>query len=141
MIGFLEGKRMSELEVGLIGFGLAGRVFHAPIIRAVSGLRLSAILQRSGDEASRRYSDVHLVRTVEEMLAFKSIGLVVVATPNASHYALASECLQAGRHVVVDKPFATTYEEAIELVRLAKRIKRMITIFQNRRWDGDFRTV
>ena len=132
---------MAELQVGLIGFGLAGRIFHAPIIRAVPGLRLSAILQRDGDEASRRYPDVRVVRTVEEMLAITSIGLVVIATPNSSHHTLAAQCLEAGRHVVVDKPFTTAYEEAVELIRIATRTKRLITVFQNRRWDGDFRTV
>src|SRR5689334_3056954 len=106
---------MAELEVGLIGFGLAGRVFHAPIIRAVPGLRLTAILQRTGDDASRRYPDARVVRTVEELLAIESIGLVVIATPNISHYMLAAQCLRSGRHVVVDKPFTPSYEEAAEL--------------------------
>lgn len=132
---------MAELEVGLIGFGLAGRVFHAPIIRAVPGLRLTAILQRTGDDASRRYPDARVVRTVEELLAIESIGLVVIGTPNTSHYMLAAQCLRSVRHVVVDKPFAPSYQEAAELVRIAKQAKRLITVFQNRRWDGDFRTV
>lgn len=132
---------MAELEVGLIGFGLAGRVFHAPIIRAVPGLRLAAILERSGDEAGRRYSDVRVVRTIDDLLKIESIGLVVIATPNTSHYAFAAQCLQAGRHVVVDKPFTTSYEEAAELVRIASKAKRLITVFQNRRGDGDFRTL
>jgi scyllo-inositol 2-dehydrogenase (NADP+) len=130
-----------DIHVGLIGFGLAGRVFHAPTIRAVSGLRMAAILERRGDEAKRRYPDVRVVRTLEEMLAIESIRLIVIATPNTSHYSLAEQCLQAGRDVVVDKPFATTYVEAAELVRIAKRSQRLITVFQNRRWDGDFRTV
>jgi len=129
------------VEVGLIGFGLAGRVFHAPIIRAVCGLRLAAILQRSGDEARRRYPDVRVVRTIDDLLTIESIQLIVLATPNTSHFAFAAQCLRAGRHVVVDKPFTTTYEEAAELVRIATRAKRLITVFQNRRWDGDFRTV
>lgn len=132
---------MAEVEVGLIGFGLAGRVFHAPIIRAVPGLRLAAILQRSGDEARTRYPDIRVVHTVDELLKIESVGLVVIATPNTSHYELAAQCLQSRRHVVVDKPFTTTYEEAAELVRIAKQAKRLITVFQNRRWDGDFRTV
>ena len=132
---------MAELEVGLIGFGLAGRVFHSAVLRAVSGLRLAAILERSGDEASRRYPDVPVVRTIDDLLKIESIGLVVIATPNTSHYAFAAQCLRAGRHVVVDKPFTTSYEEAAELVRIARKAKRLITVFQNRRWDGDFRTV
>ena len=131
----------SDIHVGLIGFGLAGRVFHAPMIRAVNGLRLAAILERRGDEARGRYPDVRIVRTLDEMLAIESIRLIVIATPNSTHHSLAAQCLQAGRDIVVDKPFATTYAEAAELVRIAKRSGRMITVFQNRRWDGDFRTI
>src|SRR5690348_2561124 len=130
-----------EIHVGLIGFGLAGRVFHAPVIRAVPGLRLSAILERRGDEAQQRYSDVRVVRSVDEMLAIESIRLIVVATPNTSHYDIAAQCLQAGRDVVVDKPLATTYAEAAKLVRIASGSGRLLTVFHNRRWDGDFRTV
>jgi scyllo-inositol 2-dehydrogenase (NADP+) len=130
-----------SIDVGLIGFGLAGRVFHAPMIRAVPGLRLAAILERRGDEAQRRYPDVRLVRTIGEMLAIEGIRLIVVATPNTSHYDIAAQCLQAGRDVVVDKPFATNYAEAAELMRIAKLSGRLLTVFHNRRWDGDFRTV
>ena len=131
----------SGIHVGLLGFGLAGRVFHAPMISAVSGLRLAAILERRGDEAKGRYPDVRIVRTLDEMLAIESIRLIVIATPNTTHHSLAAQCLRAGRDVVVDKPFATTYAEAAELARLANRSGRLITVFQNRRWDGDFRTV
>ena len=130
-----------DIQVGLVGFGLAGRVFHAPMIRALPGLMLAAILERRGDEAQRRYPDVRVVRSLDEMLAIESIRLIVVATPNTSHYDIAAQCLQAGRHVVVDKPFATTYLEAAELARIARQSQRLLTVFQNRRWDGDFRTI
>jgi scyllo-inositol 2-dehydrogenase (NADP+) len=129
------------IDVGLIGFGLAGRAFHAPVIRAVPGLRLSAILQRSGNEAAERYPDVRIVRTLEELLAIKDIRLVVVATPNESHYTLARQCLEAGRDVLVDKPFTTTLDEAVALVELAKEHGRIITVYQNRRYDGDFQAI
>ena len=129
------------IDVGLIGFGLAGRAFHAPVIRAVPGLRLAAILQRSGNEAAEQYPDVRVVRRLEELLAMPEIRLVVIATPNESHARFARECLGAGRDVVVDKPFATTVEEAEGLVQLAKRCGRMITVYQNRRYDGDFQAI
>ena len=132
---------MRTVQVGLIGFGLGGRVFHAPIIRAVPGLRLAAIVERSGDSARAAYPDVRVVRSVSELLSIDSIELVVVTTPNPSHLDLARQCLQAGRHVVVDKPFTTTSAEADELVRLAKERNRLITVYQNRRWDGDFLTL
>lgn len=132
---------MPPLQVGLIGFGLGGRVFHAPMIRAVSGLQLAAIVERTGDSARAAYPDVRVVRSVSELLSMDSIELVVVTTPNPTHLDLARQCLQAGRHVVVDKPFTTTSAEAAELVRLAQEHKRLITVYHNRRWDGDFLTV
>ena len=129
------------LRVGLIGFGLAGQSFHAPIIRGTAGLELACILARSGSLAQERYPDVHMVRTLEELLANEQIRLCVVATPNGSHFDLARQCLLAGRDVIVDKPFTPTLRKAEELVRLAAQQKRLITVYQNRRWDGDFQTV
>jgi predicted dehydrogenase len=132
---------MRTVQVGVIGFGLGGRVFHAPIISAVPGLQLAAIVERSGDSARAAYPNVKVVRTVSELLAIDSIELIVVTTPNPTHLDLARQCLMAGRHVVVDKPFATTYAEAAELVRIAEERGRLITVYQNRRWDGDFLTL
>ena len=77
------------IDVGLIGFGLAGRYLHAPVIQAVPGLRMAAILQRSGDEAARAYPDAKIVRTLDELLAMNSIRLIVVATPNQTHFPVA----------------------------------------------------
>lgn len=128
------------INVGVVGFGLAAQTFHAPFIRLVDGLHLTAIVRRSGD-ADPRYSEVKFVRTLEDLLSTDDIQLVVVATPNDSHVPIARECLLAGRDVVVDKPFAPTLKEAEELVALAQARLRMITVFQNRRWDGDFKTV
>ncbi|SRR5579884_4162466 len=129
------------IHIGLVGFGFAGRVFHAPIISAVPGLELRAIVQRRGDDAARCYPSATPVRSAEELLAIPEIQLVVVATPNTSHYALAKQCLLAGKDVVIDKPFTTTYREAKELVDLARQCGRLLTVYQNRRFDGDFRTL
>src|SRR6202165_1082779 len=129
------------IEVGLIGYGLAGRAFHAPVIRAVPGLHLAAILQRNGSEAAENYPDVRIVRSLEELLAIKEIRLVVIATPNDTHYPFARQCLAAGRDVVVDKPFTATLEEAISLVQFAKDANRLLTVYQNRRYDGDFQAI
>jgi scyllo-inositol 2-dehydrogenase (NADP+) len=129
------------IEVGLIGFGLAGRAFHAPVIRAVPGLHLAAILERKGNEAAEKYPDVRIVRSLDELLAMKEIRLIVIATPNDTHYSLARQCLEASRDVVVDKPFATTLEEAKSLVQLAGETGRLLTVYQNRRYDGDFRAI
>src|SRR5258705_1312021 len=132
---------MRTLQVGLIGFGLGGRVFHAPTISAVPGLQLAAILERTGDSARAAYPDARVVRSISELLSIDSIELVVITTPNSTHLDLARQCLQAGRYVVVDKPFAPTLAEAAELVRIAQEHKRLITVYHNRRWDGDFLTV
>src|SRR5467141_4584863 len=127
------------LNVGLVGFGFAGKVFHAPVIRAVDGLYLSTIVQRQGPP-DPRYPDVEFVRSVEELLKRK-IDLVVVATPNTSHHPTAKQCLLAGRHVVVDKPFTPTLGEAQDLVEIAKKQQRIVTVYQDRRYTGDFATV
>ena len=129
------------IDVGLVGFGFAGHVFHAPIISAVPGLKLRAIVQRSGDDAGRLYPEARVVTSIGELLAIDEIKLVVIATPNTSHYPLAKECLLAGRNVVVDKPFTTTYAEAAELVDLAKDRGLVLTVYQNLRFNGDFRTI
>jgi scyllo-inositol 2-dehydrogenase (NADP+) len=132
---------MAMIEVGLVGFGLAGRAFHAPVIRAVPGLHLAAILQRSGTEAAEKYPDVRIVRSIDELLGIPEIRLVVIATPNETHYPFARQCLEAGRDVVVDKPFTTTLEEAVSLVQLAESVNRLLTVYQNRRYDGDFQAI
>jgi predicted dehydrogenase len=129
------------IDVGLIGFGLAGRAFHAPVIRAVSGLRLAAILQRSGSEAAEQYPDVRIVRSVEELLSIESIRLIAIATPNDTHYPFARQCLAAGRDVVVDKPFTAALAEAVALVQFAQQSGRLLTVYQNRRYDGDFQAI
>ena len=129
------------VRLGLIGFGLAGRAFHAPIIRGVRGIELACIVERSGSQAQHRYPDVRVVRTLEELLADRQIQVCVVATPNVTHFDLARQCLLDGRHVVVDKPMVTNLRDAQELIRLAREQKRLLTVYQSRRWDGDFQTV
>lgn len=133
------------ISAGVIGYGLAGQVFHAPFVHAVPGLKLAAIVQRTGDAAARAYPEtttgVRILRSVDDLLADETIRLIVVATPNPTHFSLAKQCLQAGRDVVIDKPFAATSAEARELILLARSLGRTVTVFHNRRWDGDFLTV
>ena len=146
LLCFVLRNRVSEeeqvtIDIGLVGFGFAGRVFHAPIIAAVPGLRLRAIVQRSAGDASALYPQATIVESIEDLLAIDEIRLVVIATPNASHYGLAKQALLAGKDVVVDKPFTTTYEEALDLIELAKQHRRLLTVYQNLRSNGDFRTI
>lgn len=129
------------IRIGLIGFGLAGRVFHAPLISSVEGLELAAVLERSTDEAVRRYPGIRVIRVLDEMLADPSFDLLVVATPNATHFELARQALEAGKHVIVDKPVATRSAEIAQLIELARGRNLHLIPFHNRRWDGDYLTV
>jgi scyllo-inositol 2-dehydrogenase (NADP+) len=129
------------VRVGVIGFGLAGQAFHAPVIRGVEGMELACILERHSSKSKPRYPNVRVARNLEEMLSDKSLDLCVVATPNDSHFSYTKACLEAGRHVVVDKPFTPTMAEAEELVRIAAKRGRLLTVYQDRRWDGAFLTV
>ncbi len=132
---------MRDMKVGLIGYGMAGQVFHAPVITAVPHLQLSKVVERRGDTSRQRYPWVEVVRDAAALFEDKDIELVVVATPNASHFDLARQALLAHKHVVVDKPFTITSEQAQQLIELARRQNTLISVFQNRRWDGDFQTV
>jgi predicted dehydrogenase len=104
-------------------------------------LQLRAFVERKGEESRKAYPSTRTVRTVEALLAEPDIQLVVVATPNETHYALAKQALEAGKHVVIDKPFAGSSAEALELIELANKKGVVVAPFHNRRWDGDFLTV
>ena len=129
------------IRTAVLGYGFAGRIFHSPFIAAVPGLELSAIVQRHGDSAAADYPNARILRSVEEAFDDPAIDLIVVATPNESHFELAKAALLAGKHVVVDKPFAATSAEARELIVLAKERGKVIAPFHNRRLDGDFVTL
>lgn len=129
------------INMALVGYGLAGQAFHAPIITAVPGLKLKTVVERHGVKSQERYPWVKVAKNLEEVLEDPEIEVVVIATPNFTHYDLACQALAAGKHVIVDKPFTPTSKEAEELIALAKRKQRLLSVFQNRRWDGDFLTV
>jgi len=129
------------IRVGLVGFGLAGRVFHAPLISSVEGLELAAVVERTTNKAAERYPGITTYRSVEELLADSSIKLVVVATPNATHFEVAMMALEAAKNVVVDKPVAVTSAEIAEMMELAGGLGLQCVPFHNRRWDSDFRTI
>jgi scyllo-inositol 2-dehydrogenase (NADP+) len=120
---------------------MAGQVFHAPLIHANPRLRLTHILERHGNEAQKRYPDAKIIRDLGSLLREASVHLMVVATPNTSHLEIAAQSLQAGKHVVVDKPFTITSSDADEVIKISKKVGRVLSVFQNRRWDGDFLTV
>jgi scyllo-inositol 2-dehydrogenase (NADP+) len=129
------------IRVGLIGFGLGGRVFHAPLVSSVEGMELAAVLERTTNKAAERYPGIVTHRSLEEMLADSSLDLFVVSTPNGTHFELARQILRAGRNVVVDKPVAATSTEIAELIGLAGEKNALLVPFHNRRWDSDFQTI
>jgi scyllo-inositol 2-dehydrogenase (NADP+) len=129
------------IRVGLVGFGMAGRVFHAPLISSVEGLELAAVVERSKNNAAERYPGITTYRTVEELLADPSIKLVVVATPNSTHFRIAMQALEAAKSVVVDKPVALNSDEIVQLAGLAGGIGLQFFPFHNRRFDNDFLTI
>jgi scyllo-inositol 2-dehydrogenase (NADP+) len=129
------------IRVGVVGFGLGGRVFHAPLVASVEGLELAAIVERSGDKAAQRYPGVTIYRSLEDLLEDETIDLVVITTPSGNHFEAARKSLEAGKNAVVDKPMAASSAEIAELMRLANERKLLLAPFHNRRWDGDFRTV
>jgi scyllo-inositol 2-dehydrogenase (NADP+) len=127
--------------VGLIGYGLGGSAFHAPLIAAEPRLRLEAVVTSRAGQVERDHPGTRVVGGAEELLADPAVELVVVAAPNAVHHELAAAALRAGRHVVVDKPFTLSAADADELIALAEATDRRLSVFHNRRWDGDFLTV
>lgn len=133
--------KKADIGVAVIGFGLAGRVFHAPFVNAVPGLKLEVIVQRKGDEAAKAWPSARILRSFDEALREPSIQLIVVGTPNDTHFDLAKAAIEAGKHVVIDKPFAATSAQAKQLWQLAWEKGVVLAPFHNRRWDGDFRTL
>ena len=129
------------IRVGLVGFGLAGKVFHAPLVSAVDGLELSAVVERSSRNAEAAYPGIATYPSLEAMLGDATLELIVVATPDNLHVAHARQALEAGRHVIVDKPVAATAAEIATLMGLASQVNRFLIPFHNRRWDSDFRTL
>ncbi|MDT0507642.1 oxidoreductase [Novosphingobium sp. MMS21-SN21R] len=128
-------------NVALIGYGYAGKTFHAPLIEAADGLALAAVVSR---DAAKVHADLPGMRVEPDLaavLADPSIALVVIATPNDSHAPLAHAAIEAGKAVVVDKPLALTLAEAREIVAHAKARGVLLSIFHNRRWDGDFLSI
>ena len=135
---------MKQINVGLIGFGMAGRLFHGPTITATNGLKLYKVRETKAPNISvikERYPETIIVSDTNEILNDPAIELVVVATPNTTHYDVTTQVLIANKNVIVDKPFTVTSKEATQLIDLAKTKNKLITVYQNRRWDSDFLTI
>jgi len=131
----------APLNVALVGYGYVGKVFHAPLLAHTPGLRLHTVVSGDAGKVHADFPDVRVVADPQVAFNDDAIDLVVVAAPNAVHASLAIAALRAGRHVVVDKPFTTTLDEARQVIAAAREAGRIASVFQNRRWDGDFLTL
>ena len=132
---------MEIIKTGLAAFGMSGQVFHAPFISTNPHFELYKIVERSKELSKERYPDATIVRSFEELIKDPAIELIVVNTPDSTHYEYARLALEAGKHVIVEKPFTSTTEEGEELIALAAEMGLMLSVYQNRRWDADFQTV
>ncbi|MEJ1162327.1 oxidoreductase [Variovorax sp. CCNWLW186] len=129
------------LRAGLVGYGFAGQTFHAPVLSAVPGFELAAVASSQPQKVNADWPNAAVVPDVAALVARPDIDLVVVATPNALHYPVAKAALEAGKHVVVDKPFTLDVAEARDLELLARRNNRVLAVYQNRRFDADYLTL
>lgn len=132
---------MQPINTALCAFGMSGWVFHAPFISIHPGFRFYGVWERSKNLAEEQYPGVKTFRTLEALLQDDAIELVVVNTPSVTHYDYAKQALLAGKHLIVEKPFTATYAQAMELIEIAAKKNRHLSVFQNRRYDSDYRTV
>lgn len=131
-----------KIRVGVVGFGVSAKVFHLPFITTLPDYyELASILQRKGDEAKLQFPQAKIVRTIEELVTDPDIDLIVITTPNDTHFPYSKMALEAGKHVVLEKPFTNTIEEAKQLVDIAAKSGRVLSVYQNRRYVSDFRTI
>ncbi|MAR73935.1 MULTISPECIES: oxidoreductase [Halomonas] len=133
--------KTQTLNVGLVGYGMAAKTFHAPLIQAAPGLELTSVVSSDADKVLRDLPDVTVHAKLNELLEVRHVDLIVIATPNEQHYAMAKAALAAGKHVVVDKPITVSASEARQLRAQADRSELLLSVFHNRRWDCDFLTV
>ncbi len=130
-----------SIRVGLIGYGYASKTFHAPLIAGTPGMALAALSSSDDTKVHADWPTVPVVSEPKHLFNDPNIDLIVIPTPNDTHFPLAKAALEAGKHVVVDKPFTVTLSQARELDALAKSLGRLLSVFHNRRWDSDFLTV
>ncbi len=132
---------MLPINTALCSFGMSGRLFHAPFLHLNPGFNLYSVLERSKDLAAVEYPGLRVSRSLDELLNDQAVELVIVNTPSYTHFEFAKKALMAGKHVVVEKPFTATVNQAEELIALAGARGKQLTVFQNRRYDSDFKTV
>lgn len=129
------------VNTAIIGYGKSAKQFHVPLLKSIPDFKVSTVLQRSKDDALNDFENINIVRNLKDLLKDDSVDLVIITTPNHLHFEQAFDSLNADKHVVLEKPFTITTEESEKLIRIARVKKKVLTVFQNRRWDGDYLTL
>lgn len=132
---------MKQINVGILAYGMSGKVFHAPFFEIHTGFNFSAVVERTKKTAQQDYPAIMSYNSVDELLNDANIDLVVVNTPNYLHYEHTKAALEKGKHVLVEKPFVANVQQAKELFDLAESLDKKLFVYQNRRWDSDFLAV
>jgi predicted dehydrogenase len=132
---------MQPINTALLSFGMSGQVFHAPFLQVHPGFHFYGVWERTKNLAEKKYPGVKTFRSLEELLEDDAIELVIVNTPSGTHYDYAKKALEAGKHIIVEKPFTATVEQGEELIALAGENNKLISVYQNRRYDSDYKIV
>jgi scyllo-inositol 2-dehydrogenase (NADP+) len=132
---------MKTINAALASFGMSGEIFHAPLLNAHKGFNIFKILERTKNRSIDRCPSANIVRSYEEILTDDKVDLIIVNTPDKYHYEMASQAIKANKYVIVEKPFTLNVKEADELISLSEKTGKLLSVFQNRRWTGDFMTV
>ncbi|MGA8942125.1 MAG: oxidoreductase [Thermoactinomyces sp.] len=132
---------MRPIQTGLIGFGFSGSTFHTPIIKTIKTLEITKVVSSRPEKVKLHLPEAIVCESIDEILKDPGIELVIITSPNQTHYSYARKALEAGKHVVVEKPFVLNTKEADDLIRLADKNRRLLSVYQNRRFDSDFLTL
>jgi len=132
---------MQPINTALCSFGMSGWVFHAPFITTNPGFNFYGVWERTKNLAQEKYPGVKTFRSLEDLLNDKNVELVVINTPSVTHYDYAKQTILSGKHLIVEKPFTATTQQAKELIELAKKKNVMLSVYHNRRYDSDYKTV
>jgi len=129
------------IKVGVIGYGFSAKVFHLPLIESSKELKLVALYSSKPDEVKKNHPNLTIHNNVLDLIVNSEVELVIITAPNSVHFSIAKLCIENNKHVVLEKPMVTTSDDAKALIELAKKQNCLLSVFHNRRWDGDFLTI
>lgn len=132
---------MRKLKTGIVGYGKSAKVFHIPFLSTMDEFEITAVLERHGEESKKQLGNIRVAKTIEELIKGDDTDLIVITTPNDTHFPYAAKALKAGKNVVLEKPFTITSADAEELIRIAKESGKVLSVYQNRRYVSDFLTI